>query len=212
MADTEKKKKSAPARGKRRRGRMPTKTEINLAVVGEKHINGLIALPAILLIVVAAALFSKFLVIDRMLEVSAAQREVARLQAQLDAGYEELADYGELADLYAHYTFSGMTKEEQERIDRVEVLSLMDRVVLPRVGVDSLTVTGNEMTLNITGSTLQEINLLVQSLEEDPLVDYCSVTTADRKDYDRLYQADENASVTARVIVYLKQASEVVAQ
>ena len=212
MADTEKKKKSAPARGKRRRGRMPTKTEINLAVVGEKHINGLIALPAILLIVVAAALFSKFLVIDRMLEVSAAQREVARLQARLDAGYEELADYGELADLYAHYTFSGMTKEEQERIDRVEVLSLMDRVVLPRVGVDSLTVTGNEMTLNITGSTLQEINLLVQSLEEDPLVDYCSVTTADRKDYDRLYQADENASVTARVIVYLKQASEVVAQ
>jgi hypothetical protein len=69
VADTEKKKKSAPARGKRRRGRMPTKTEINLAVVGEKHINGLIALPAILLIVVAAALFSKFLVIDRMLEV-----------------------------------------------------------------------------------------------------------------------------------------------
>lgn len=212
MADTEKKKKSAPARGKRRRGRMPTKTEINLAVVGEKHINGLIALPAILLIVVAAALFSKFLVIDRMLEVQAAQREVARLQAQLDAGYEELSDYGELADLYAHYTFSGMTKEEQERIDRVELLSLMDRVVLPRVGVDSLTVSGNEMTLSITGSTLQEINLLVQSLEEDPLVDYCTVTTADRKDYDRYYQVDENSTVTARVIVYLKQASEVMAQ
>lgn len=212
MADDKKKKSTAP-RGKRARGHMPTKKDINLAVIGEQHMNVLVALPAVLLILLLAALFSKFLVYDRLMEVEAARREVAQLQNQLDAGYEELSDYAELSELYAHYTFSGMTAEERERIDRVEVLSLIDRLILPQAGVQNLTVTGNQMTLNMSGNTLQEINLLVQKLEADPLVDFCAVTTAVSKgEYDQnnlpvVY--DENTIVTARVIVYLKSASEV---
>lgn len=218
MADAVKtKKKTVQAGGKRRRGHMPTKTEINLAIVGEEHINGLIALPAILLIILAATLFSKFLVIDRLREVSAAQAEVAALQRQLDAGYEELADYSELANLYAHYTFSGMTKEEQERIDRSEILDLLGRVVFPNAKIDSLSLSGNQMTLNMTSNTLQEINLLVQKLEDEPLVDFCSVSTAVSSEYDDRYynynyvEYDENVVVSARVIIYFKSASEVAA-
>ena len=187
MASETKTKGKAP-RAKRARGHMPTKKDINLAVIGEQHTNVLVALPAILLILLAAALFSKFLVYDRLQEVAAAQREVAQLQDQLDAGYEELSDYAELAELYAHYTFSGMTTED-------------------------LTVSGNQMTLNMSGSTLQEINLLVQKLEADDIVDFCGVTTAVSKgeyeQYDMPVVYDENTIVTARVIVYLKSASEV---
>ena len=212
MADEKKTKSKAP-RGKRARGHLPTKKDINLAVIGEQHMNVLVALPAVLLILLLAALFSKFLVYDRLMEVEAARREVAQLQNQLDAGYEELSDYAELAELYAHYTFSGMTTEERERIDRVEVLSLIGRLILPQAGVQDLTITGNQMTLNMSGNTLQEINLLVQKLEADPLVDFCGVTTAVSKgEYVQnnlpvVY--DENTIVTARVIVYLKSASEV---
>lgn len=213
MADAEKKKSKAPARGKTRRGRAPTKTEINLAAVGEKHVNGLIAIPAILLIFAVAALFSKFLVYDRMMEVRQAWREVDQLQTQLDEGYEELADYQELADLYAHYTYSGMTREEQERISRVEVLSVLDRVILPEAGIDSLSIESNRMTLNMTGSTLQEINLLVQQLEADRLVDFCTVTTAVSSENDGSKKIfDENTIVSARVVVYLNSASEVEAE
>ena len=212
MASETKTKGKAP-RAKRARGHMPTKKDINLAVIGEQHTNVLVALPAILLILLAAALFSKFLVYDRLQEVAAAQREVAQLQDQLDAGYEELSDYAELTELYAHYTFSGMTEEELERIDRVEVLSLIGRLILPQAGVQDLTVSGNQMTLNMSGSTLQEINLLVQKLEADDIVDFCGVTTAVSKgeyeQYDMPVVYDENTIVTARVIVYLKSASEV---
>lgn len=212
MASETKTKGKAP-RAKRARGHMPTKKDINLAVIGEQHTNVLVALPAILLILLAAALFSKFLVYDRLMEVEAARREVAQLQNQLDAGYEELSDYAELSELYAHYTFSGMTEEERERIDRVEVLSLIDRLILPQAGVQDLTVSGNQMTLNMSGSTLQEINLLVQKLEADDIVDFCGVTTAVSKgeyeQYDMPVVYDENTIVTARVIVYLKSASEV---
>ena len=212
MASETKTKSKAP-RAKRARGHMPTKKDINLAVIGEQHMNVLVAIPAILLILLVAALFSKFLVYDRLQEVAAAQREVIELQDQLDAGYEELADYAELAELYAHYTFSGMTEEELERIDRVEVLSLIGRLILPQAGVQDLTVSGNQMTLNMSGSTLQEINLLVQKLEADDIVDFCGVTTAVSKgeyeQYDEPVVYDENTIVTARVIVYLKSASEV---
>ncbi len=102
-----------------------------------------------------------------------------------------------------------MTKEEQERVGRGEVLSLIQRVVLPQAGIDSLTVSGNEMTLNMTGSTLQEINLLVQKLEADPLVDFCNVTTAESNEYNSrqdLYA--ENGVVTAKVIAYLVTETE----
>ena len=209
MAQTVMKKKQAAPRGNRPRGKMPTKTEINLAVIGEKHINPLVAMPAILLIILLAALFGKFLVADRLAEVAAAEREVANLQAQLDAGYNELTDFAELSDLYAHYTFSGMTQEEQTRVARGEVLSLIQRVVLPQAGIDSLSVTDNEMTLNMTGSTLQEINLLVQKLEADPLVNYCTVTTAESSEYNNhldIYNAD--GVVTARVVAYLVAETE----
>ena len=212
MASETKTKSKAP-RAKRARGHMPTKKDINLAVIGEQRMNMLVALPAILLILLAAALFSKFLVYDRLQEVAAAQREVAELQEQLDAGYEELADYAELEDLYAHYTYSGMTEEEKERTGRVEVLALIDRLILPQAGVEDLKITGNQMALNMSGNTLQEINLLVQKLEADPLVDFCSVTTAVSKgEYDVPVTYDENTIVTARVVVYLKSASEVEAE
>ena len=209
MAQTVMKKKQAAPRGRLPRGKIPTKTEINLAVIGEKHINPLVAMPAILLIILLAALFGKFLVADRLAEVAAAQREVSNLQARLDAGYNELTDFAELSDLYAHYTFSGMTQEEQTRVARGEVLSLIQRVVLPQAGIDSLSVTDNEMTLNMTGSTLQEINLLVQKLEADPLVNFCTVTTAESSEYNNhldIYNAD--GVVTARVVAYLVAETE----
>ena len=61
--------------------RLPTKRTINLAVVGEKPLNLLVAVPAILVILVAAGLLSKFAVADRLTAVSRVQAEGASLQA-----------------------------------------------------------------------------------------------------------------------------------
>ena len=210
------KNKKALSGGLKRRGQVPTKRYINLAMPKNKPIKLGLAIPAVVLILVAAGLFSKFLVIDRLAEVAAAQRQVAELQNRLDAGYEELADYDDLSILYAHYTFSGMTAEELQRTDRVEVLSLIERIILPQAGVTSWSLTGNELTVNMTGSTLQEINLIVQQLEADELVNFCTVTTAatneSRQTYNRVTDTevvDEYTVVTARVVAYLNAEGEV---
>ncbi len=193
-----KKKKSAI-----KRRQMPTKRVINLAVLDEKKVSFGLAIPAILLILVAAAVFSKFLVIDRMAEVSAAQAEVSRLQTRIDQGYEELAGFDDLADLYAHYTYSGFTQEELNRSDRVEVLRLIRSVVLPRAEVSSWSLSGNILTINLNAETLQDINLLVQQLESEDMVDFCTVNTANTRDNSHRIATEELGAVKGRVMAYL---------
>ena len=190
-------------------GRMPSKRSINLAFLGEEKINLLIAIPAILLILVAAALFSKFFVIDRIAEVNAAQAHVASLRTRLNADYAELADYDDISELYAHYTYSGMTAEELQRTDRVEILSLLRRVIVPRATVSSFSLSGNVMTVGITSSSLQEINLLAQALGEEEIVDFCTVSSAVEDNRyvitpEGVREVNDVNEVTARVIVYFK--------
>ena len=202
-------KNSKKKKGVKRR-QMPTKRVINLAVLNEKKTHFGLAIPAILLILVLAAAFSKFLVIDRMAEVSAAQAEVARLQTKLDQGYEELAGFDDLADLYAHYTYSGFTQEELNRSDRVAVLRLIRSVVLPRAEISSWSLSGNTLTINLSGETLQDINLLVQQLEAEDMVDFCTVNTANTKENARIIvQQEELGAVKARVLAYLNAGTEV---
>ncbi len=195
-----------------KRGRsLPVKRSINLAGIGEKPIRLHVAIPAIVLIVAAAAVLSKFAVVDRLIEVSNAQREAAEARAELDATYKKIEEYGELEELYAHYTYSDMTEEELLRVDRVEVVSLIKRIVMPRAAVYSWSVSANQLTVNVTGNTLQEINLIAQKLEEDPLVDFCTVITAatdNIKTYAYWTADDEYSTVDAQIIAYLTQPLE----
>lgn len=204
------KSKSKKAGGLKRRRQMPVKRTINLATQGEKKMNVGLAIPSIVLIVVIAAVFSKFLVLDRFAEVTAAQKVVFDLQTRLDQGYAELADFDDLSELYAHYTYSGFTAEELNRTDRVDILNLIRNMVLPYAEVNSWSVTGNQLTINMTGESLQQINLIVQQLEQQDLVDFCTVNTANTDDNTRGNQSTEEFSIVkARVLCYLNSGMEV---
>ena len=183
---------------------MPTKTSINLAAVGQKKVNYKIAIPAFILLVAAIVLFSKFLVIDRLAEVAAAQNKVNELQSRLDVGYNELAGFEDLNDKYAHYTYSGFTEEELTRTSRVEVLRLIRRVVLPKVSLNAWSLSSNELNLDVTANTLQEINMLAQALQEDSLVNYCTVNNANTNEQRTVNGEDIDETVSARVLVYLE--------
>lgn len=192
------------------RRQMPTKRVINLATVGEKKTHFGLALPGIILILIAAVVFSKFLVIDRFTEVTNARRQVSELQTRLNEGYAELADFDDLAELYAHYTYSGFTNEERTRTDRTKVLNLIRNMILPYAEVSSWTISGNQLTVEMVGDTLQQINLIVQQLEQQDLVDYCTVNTANTDDNTRgNNNAEEFSVVKARVIAYLNSGTEV---
>ena len=109
-------KKIKPAKGKGvLKGKLPTKRSINLVLVDENKINPLTAILGILLIVVLAGVFSKFLVIDRLDAMAQAQGRVTRLQGDLDSAMDALDNIGDIGETYAHYTLEGMTAAELSR-------------------------------------------------------------------------------------------------
>ena len=181
----------------------------NLAEVDKKTIDLRIAIPAILLILAAAFVFSKFAVADRLIAVSRAEGEVAAVQRELDAAYRRLDSFGELTELYAHYTFSGMTDEEIHRTDRAEILNLLRNVILPDVAVDAWNVKGNVLNVTMTADTLEDINRNVQKINGNELVDFCTVNNAKTNENRRTVTGGGReetiieTSVTAQVVAYL---------
>jgi hypothetical protein len=141
--------------------------------------------------------------------VSEAQREVAILQSRLTQSMERLDDFGELTQEYAHYTYSGMTSEEMNRTDRLAVLELMQRLVLPQAWVSTWSVQGNTLTLDITRGDLQDINLLAQQLNQDPLVDFCTVTTAATTSTNAFAKdGSVQGDVVGHILIYLNSAPD----
>lgn len=123
-------KKIKPAKGKGvSKGKLPTKRSINLVLVDENKINPLTAILGILLIVLLAGVFSKFLVIDRLDAMAQAQGRVTQLQNDLDSAMDALDNIGDIGETYAHYTLEGMTAAELNQVDRVLVLALVDSIL-----------------------------------------------------------------------------------
>ncbi len=187
------------------RGQLPSKKSLNLATVGKKQQSLGISIPLLILIVLLVAAIAKFAVIDRLNALAKENNEVTQLRQQIAEGYAKMNSYGELTKEYAHYTFSDMTEEELSRADRIADVDMISRVVIPAADVSAWDLKGNELTLTLTSDTLQEINLIAQKIEEEEIVDFCTVTTAATRD-TQYYRYDENDSrVTARIVVYLNE-------
>ena len=198
------KKKTALRRSGVSARHLPVKRSINLIEVSEKGINWGAALPMILLILLLAAALAKFGVVDRLESVYAAQSETNAVRAQLEEERKVIESFGDLADTYAHYTYEDMTAEELDRSNRYEVTELIRRVVAPEATVESWSVAGNMLTLNLTGRTLQGVNLIAQKLEADDLVSFCSVTAAATDEQ----QPESGGAVRANIVIYLNGALE----
>jgi len=184
--------------------KLPNKRTINFADVGKKKINPLIAVIGVVLIITAAALFSKFAVIDRLQQVADAQAEVAQIKAELDTLYKKIAGYGEINDLYAHYTITEMSDTELNRADRINAIEMLERNVEEKASLGAISFKENTLTVTVTAPSLQIINEMAGQINLESNVDYCTVTTASTPGS----KEEESGTVTARIIIHLKKALE----
>lgn len=185
--------------GRKAKGKLPDKTTINLALKDERQIKPQIAVPAIILICLLAMIFGKFAVADRLISANRAAGKVNQMRADLEAAYEKLSSYSDVEEKYAHYTYSGMTAEELERVDRVEVMKLVEKALKEGFTLKNWTVSENIMTLNMKGKSLKELNKLSQVLEKEPIVDQCVIKTADRSEKNEV-----RTDVEAVYTIYLR--------
>ena len=197
------------------RGKLPTKRTINLAQIGVETINPKAATAGIILIVMAAVVFGKFLVADRLTGMFRANGEASRLQAQLNAEYEKIDSYGDLEDQYAHYTYSGMTEEELSLVDRASVIQMVQREAESMDEAVEWSLSGNLLTITVTGRDLEEINQMVRRLETYDLVNTCTVTNAVKDDQKKVTKNTTDAVdpqtgkiVRANILAYLQNPGE----
>lgn len=111
------------------RGRLPTKRSINLILVDENKISVPKAILGIVVIVALAAVFGKYMVLDRLNAMSDASSKVNRIRNRVADVETLLQSYGDVEDTYAHYTYAGMTSAEQSMVDRVSVLELVGTIL-----------------------------------------------------------------------------------
>ena len=172
---------------------------INLAMAGVEKKHYALAVPALVVIVAGAGTIGKFAVADRLLEVSRQQSAVSSLQQQVDAANAYIESLGDLQDTYAHYSYQGFTMDEAGYMNRPEVMQLLQDVVFPKVKAGSWSLEGGQLTLPVTGATLEDINQLAQELNAQDLVEYCTVTTAATDNMEGQAEA-----VTGQITIYLK--------
>ena len=139
-------------------------------------------IPLLLVLAVLAGLFGKFAVADRLAKVDRAQAELSALQQQKSSLEAATADFEELSEKYARYSTGWMTEDEQAAVTRAEMLSLIEIELMPGSRVQRMSASGNILSVELSGVTLEDTSRFVQSLYQRPDVTNVAVYTASTKD------------------------------
>ena len=80
------------------------------------------------------------------------------------------------------YSYGWMTEDETNLVERMDILSLMETKIRPRAQIEDFSISGNVLTVNLEGITLEQTSSLVTLLESDPLVTSATVYKASNDD------------------------------
>lgn len=156
-------------------GVMPTKHTMNLYYKQDKTSGpATVGLYVIFALVVAIAL-GKVLFFDVWQQANAAKQQVTQSEQRLAALAEDTANYDTIKQEYLRYV---ETDDERTMVNRLEVLKLIDENIASTATVGTITVTDDEVQLQISGVSLGQISSIVQALEESDIVASTSVSTA----------------------------------
>lgn len=153
----------------------PTKRKLNLYykedVAGKR--NTLILYSAFL-VVIAIALV-KILVVDYIVDYTTLKNQDTQQQLEIQQKQLELRDYNKINEEYTRYA---KTKDEENYIDRMEILNLVDEYIRQYATVDDVQIQDNSVLVNFSGVTLDKIAEINSSIQKAPLVEDTSVDTA----------------------------------
>ncbi len=184
-----------------KKGKVPTKNFINIQIKKKQAFSLQKNVPVIIAIILVVLVLGKFFVVDRVTGVIRETQRLNQIQEELTVANGKIQSMGDVDDLYAHYTTSGMTEEELNRVDRVAAMKLISKEFLRENISKSWNLTGNTMTLQVRGPSLRELNDLAAELEENPIVERCVISSANKR-------IEESDDVAVTFVIYLQQPVE----
>ena len=176
----------------------PSKTSINLVVTDDSTQFTPRTAVMLVLVLLFAAVFCKFAVIDVMGAASQAESRVSAAQAQLSTLQAANADYNEVQAEYDKIGVSGLSEDERALADRGDVIELIENTASQLGSLQAVRVSGNTMELQFSDRTLHDVSRLMQVLESKDIVAGVSVS---------MDKTDEKTDVVSVVTVTLQPQS-----
>ena len=162
------------------RGKMPTKTTINLVPKKERYISTPKGKLTTIIAAVIILLLIFLLIVRPVMKLTKARAQVADLTTQLDQTNSQIAQLAGLEEEYAHYTYEDMTTEEMSRVSRVKVMRLVQEALIDGGVANSWSLSGNVMTLQVSGASLSQLNQIAAALEQEDIVERCVINSANK--------------------------------
>lgn len=161
--------------------KLPTKTTINLAKRESRRKDMLTLTVGGVLILLLAGSVAKFGVIDQLDRLSQAESAYNQVHSQYLSTLQAVEDYPEVEERYRTYSRSWMTAGDKNglaKVDRQQVLDLLEQRMMPRGQVNSVSLRDSVLVVSMSGMNLRQISTMVESIREDPIVESASLNLA----------------------------------
>lgn len=161
--------------------KLPTKTTINLAKRESRRKDVLTLTVGGVLILLLAGSVAKFGVIDQLDRLSQAESSYNQVHSQYLSTLQAVEDYPEVEERYRTYSRSWMNAGDKNglaKVDRQQVLDLLEQRMMPRGQVNSVSLRDSVLVVSMSGMNLRQISTMVESIREDPIVESASLNLA----------------------------------
>ena len=178
-------KKESAARKPLVAAKAASKSSINLAP-NDKVINWKVTAPVLAVVILLLACLAKFGILDPLSKKTAAYNDLSAKQAQLAQLNATLAENADVEADYGRYSYGWLTESERAAIDRMDIIDLLDAKVAAAAKVKNFSVSGDVVTMNLTGVSLEKASKICEDLEADDLVESASIFSANsaKKSHD----------------------------
>ena len=163
-------------------GSVANKQSMNLAVFEKKQVNPVRILVTVLVLVLVFVVVGKFGIVDRYEKVDQARSAMQEQQDLYNALLIANAEYNDVLLEFNKYSFGAMTDEERAVADRGEVLDLIEGYLVSAAQIENVSLTANELNVEMSGINLEKASSLMKNLMTDELVKNVTVSNANTKE------------------------------
>lgn len=186
--------------------KLPTKTRINLAKRESRKKDMITLGVGIVLIAGLSAAVAKFAVIDQLDRLSQAEGAYNAVHVQYVAIQQAVADYPNVEERYRTYSRSWMLSGDTNglaRVDRADVLDLVEARLLPYGRINTLSLRDSVMVVSMSGMNLSQISAMFERLQTEKIVASASLNMASTEEKD-----DPNALLDFTITIALQPEQE----
>ena len=186
--------------------KLPTKTRINLAKRESRKKDMITLGVGLVLIAGLSAAVAKFAVIDQLDRLSQAEGAYNAVHVQYVAMQQAVADYPNLEERYRTYSRRWMLSGDTNglaRVDRADVLDLVEARLLPYGRINTLSLRDSVMVVSMSGMNLSQISAMFERLQTERIVASASLNMASTEEKD-----DPNALLDFTITIALQPEQE----